>query len=115
MVRKSSAEVAGDIRLITYTQTLWQVLSAVHVVASSVLVAWIYLLKSERHGGVPENSGQGLDLLANNIVFTFGLSDMLFWGYIYTVVKEERREVLLVRQKRQEEDEEDAVNKGETS
>lgn len=111
-MRKSSAEVAEDIRLVTYTQTLWQVFSAVHVVASSALVAWIYLVKSERYGRLP-NSGEGTDLLANNVVFTFGLSDMLFWGYIYTVVKEERREVLLVRQKRQEEDEEDAVNKGE--
>lgn len=112
VVRKSSAEVGEDIRLVTYTQTLWQILSAVNVIGSSILVAWIYLVKSERHGQL-QNTGEGLDLLANNIVFTFGLSDMLFWGYIYTVVKEERREVLLIRERRMEEDEEDAVNKGE--
>lgn len=69
-------------------------------------------MKSERHGPL-QSTGKGLDLLANNIVFTFGLSNMLFWGYIYTVVKEERREVLLIRERRMEEDEEDAVNKGE--
>lgn len=69
-------------------------------------------MKSERHGPL-QSTGEGLDLLANNIVFTFGLSNMLFWGYIYTVVKEERREVLLIRERRMEEDEEDAVNKGE--
>lgn len=112
-------KVEGEIMVITAAQGIWQVLCAFNVVVSSGLVAWIYLLKTERRetvlGSGSKFTGEGLDVLANSVVFTFGLSNMLFWGYIFTVIKEERREVLLVLQKRQEEDEEDAVNKGETT
>ena len=35
----------------------------------------------------------GLGLLANGAVFTACLADMLFWGYVWTNLKEEGREL----------------------
>ena len=49
-------------------------------------------------------------LLVSDVVFSIGISDMLFWGYLYTVVKEERRQVMVVREMRRAEDEEDETN-----
>lgn len=87
-------------------QTLWQTLAGLHVVMASALVLAIYLLKSAKYGSTAR-VGEGWDLLANDVVFTVGMSDMLFWGYLYTVVKEERREVMAVVERRMVEDEED--------
>ena len=33
-------------------------------------------------------------LVGNQVVFSAGLMDMLFWGYLWTVLREERREIL---------------------
>jgi hypothetical protein len=54
---------------------------------------WIYLMKSnsgtiidsDTIGGI-----KGLSLLANSAVFTAAMGEMLFWGYVWTVLKEER-------------------------
>lgn len=75
----------------------------------SNIVAWIYL-----HGGDVElGPTTGFGLLTSDVVFSISLSNMLFWGYIYTVIKEEKRQVMEVREKRRVEDEEDETNRGE--
>ena len=47
-------------------------------------------------------------MLANQIVFSASLMDMLFWGYLWTVIRDERREVLgRVQMLREGDDEEE--------
>ena len=94
-------------RLLT-TQDLWQVLSGIQVLIWSIIVAWIYTLG----GRVELGPSVGLGLLANDVVFTVSISSMMFWGYLYTVIKDEKRQVLEVRERRREEDEEDETNRG---
>ncbi|RMZ80442.1 hypothetical protein DV737_g3001, partial [Chaetothyriales sp. CBS 132003] len=49
------------------------------------------------------------DVLGNQVVFSVALVDMLFWGYLWTVIREERREVVQrVQQIRAEEEEEES-------
>jgi hypothetical protein len=50
----------------------------------------------------------GVVLLANRVTFTAGLADMLFWGYLWTVLKDEGREIggLLARRREIEEEDE---------
>lgn len=104
--RKSSQALGEEAFAILSAQTLWQTLAGLHVVLSSAVVLGIYLLKSERYGSTAR-TGEGWDLLANDVVFAAAMSDMLFWGYVYTVVKEERKEVLEVLGRRREDDEVD--------
>lgn len=48
------------------------------------------------------------DLLANRVTFTVGLTNMLFWGYLWTTLKDEGREIgkLLARRRAMEEEDE---------
>lgn len=42
-----------------------------------------------------ETGGSGvIGMLANRVTFTFALTDMLFWGYLWSALREEAREVL---------------------
>ena len=117
-VRKSSVEVGETIAKLNLTQTTWQIFSGLHVIVSAVFVSWMYIFQSEKYGRSiftasawsPAGEAQTSSLLANNVTFTLGMVDMLFWGYLYTTVKEERRSVLEVAQRRREEDEEDQAN-----
>ena len=69
-----------------------------------VIVVWVYgvarsALRSGGSGnrkGAGSGSGwaSGMSGLCNDVVFTACLVDMLVWGYVYTVVKEERRAVV---------------------
>jgi hypothetical protein len=75
------------------SQSSWMSLAATRVFVMGGLVMWIYLMKSnsgtiidsDTVGGV-----KGLGLLANSAVFTVAMGEMLFWGYVWTVLKEER-------------------------
>lgn len=106
-VRKSSAEVGESIARITLVQSVWQGLAGIHVVVAAAFVAWSYVFRSEKYG----RRDMGFSVLANNVTFTVGMVDMLFWGYLYTTIKEERREVLKVGERRRTEDEEDEANR----
>jgi len=105
-LRKSSAEVGETVSKLLSTQDTWQLLSGVHVLVCASLVAWIYL----HRGNVEIGPSAVFGLLVSDVVFSIGISDMLFWGYLYTVVKEERRQVMVVREMRRAEDEEDETN-----
>jgi len=108
-LRKSSAEVGETVSRLLSTQDTWQLLAGVHVLICANIVAWIYL-----HGGNVEiGPSTVFGLLVSDVVFSLGISDMLFWGYIYTVVKEEKRQVMVVREMRRAEDEEDEANRGD--
>ncbi|KAK5942098.1 hypothetical protein PMZ80_006051 [Knufia obscura] len=108
-LRKSSPEVGEAISRLLVAQDLWQLLAGIHVLVCSPLVAWIYL----QGGQVELGPSTGLGLLTSDVVFTIAISDMLFWGYMYTVIKEEKRQVMEVREIRRVEDEEDETNRGE--
>jgi Increased loss of mitochondrial DNA protein 1 len=74
------------------SQASWMSLAATRVFVMGGLAVWIYLLKSER--GVIIDTDQiggvkGMGLLANSVVFTAAMGEMLFWGYVWTVLKEE--------------------------
>ena len=113
LLRKSSAEVGESIAKLNLMQSTWQVFAGLHGVVAAGFVAWIYLFRSQKYG----RSGMGVvgaastSVLANNVTFSIGMIDMLFWGYLYTTIKEERRTVLQVMEKRRTEDEEDEANK----
>jgi len=108
-LRKSSAEVGETMSRLLLSQDLWQLLAGIHVLVCSVLVAWIYLYGAKIEIG----PSTGFGLLSSDVVFTVSISDMLFWGYTYTAIKEEKRQVMEVREKRRLEDEEDETNRGE--
>ncbi|OAL23647.1 hypothetical protein AYO22_06224 [Fonsecaea multimorphosa] len=115
---KSPSRYAEELHTLLTAQSRWLTLSAIHVLASSTLVFWIYMFHSHSASSTtsaaadaeswPSSLLPGLDLLANRVVFTVGLADMLFWGYLWTVLKEEGREVAnaLARRRREAEDDE---------
>ncbi len=105
---RSSSRYAEELHTLLTAQSRWLTLSGIHVLASSALVAWIYLLHSHSSTGqsLPSSSLSGFGLLANRVTFTAALMDMLFWGYLWTVVKDEGREVgqALARRKQVDDD-----------
>jgi hypothetical protein len=75
------------------SQSSWMSLAATRVFVMGGLAMWIYLAKSD--SGVITGSDaiggiKGIGLLANSVVFTAAMGEMLFWGYVWTVLKEER-------------------------
>ncbi|KIV94273.1 hypothetical protein PV10_02055 [Exophiala mesophila] len=99
----TSSRYGEELHTLYSAQSRWLTLSGLRVFGSSILVAWIYVFYS--HG--KETLGfSGLGLLANRVTFTLALSDMLFWGYLWTVLKDEARHVAIgVARKREAEEE----------
>lgn len=108
--RKSSAEVAEAISKLVSSQDIFMLLSGIHVFIMSSLVAWIYVTKADVAEEARSDHPGSWAILANQTSFILALMDMLFWGYLYTVIKEERRQVLLVGQERRNADAEDEAN-----
>jgi hypothetical protein len=104
----SSSRYGEELHTLLTGQARWLAVAGIHVLGSSVLVAWIYLFHSHSATGqsLPSESLSGLSLLANRVTFTAALVDMLFWGYLWTVLKEEGREVgkALARRRAAEDD-----------
>ena len=96
----NKARLGEEVHTTISSQSSHLSLAVVHVFASGVLVAWIYLFHSSRNmllGAATTSrtvSGSLGALLGNQVVFSAALMDMLFWGYLWTVIREERREVL---------------------
>lgn len=90
--KENAGALAEQAAVLRASQASWMSLAATRVFVTGGLAMWIYLLKSERGmiidtdtiGGV-----KGMGLLANSVVFTAALAEMLFWGYVWTVLKEE--------------------------
>lgn len=97
----SRARRGEDLAVLSAAQNTHMGLAFVRVLVEGVLVAWIYVAfgrRSNTTGGSDNLGGLGLAqgvgaALGNQVVFTAALGDMLFWGYLWTVVREERREV----------------------
>jgi len=72
-------------------------------------VFWIYTFHSHANSEGGDAMFPGLLRLANRVTFTAGLADMFFWGYLWTVLKEEAREVgrLLARRRAIEDEDRD--------
>lgn len=76
-------------------QTLWQALCAGLVFCNGALVVYVYLSSGGRRGS-SDRDIRVATLLSTDVVFAASMAGMLFWGYLYTVLKEERREVLIL-------------------
>lgn len=104
----TSSRYAEELHTLLTAQSRWLTLSGLHVLASSSFVFWVYIFHSHTDSSAATTSVKsGLGLLANRVVFTTGLADILFWSYLWTVLKEEGRDVArsLARRKESEEDE----------
>ncbi|KAK5262467.1 hypothetical protein LTR20_000690 [Exophiala xenobiotica] len=104
----SSSRLAEELHTLLTAQSRWLTLAGLHVLASSGLVFWIYMFHSHAQSDATDSMFPGVGLLANRVTFTAGLADMLFWGYLWTVLKDEGREIggLLARRRQIEEEDE---------
>jgi hypothetical protein len=105
----SPRRYAEQVHTLLTAQARWLTLAGLHVLGSSILVAWIYLFHSvpDSHShshsqSLPSSSLSGVALLANRVTFTAALVDMLFWGYLWTVLKDEGRDVAKALARRRE-------------
>ena len=96
-----------------YAQNQWMGLAAVRVLLMGLLVMWMYLFQGERRGGYMRTSAKmgssGFTLLANRAVFTAAMVDMLFWGYLWTNIREEGRELAMAVSRLSDQNEEDEL------
>lgn len=96
----NKARLGEEVHTTVSSQSCHLSLAVAHVFASGMLAAWIYLFHSSRNILLSASrssrtaSGSLGALLGNQVVFSTALMDMLFWGYLWTVIREERREVL---------------------
>ncbi|EXJ96116.1 hypothetical protein A1O1_01242 [Capronia coronata CBS 617.96] len=105
----SSSRLAEELSTIYNAQSRWLTLTGLHVLGSAVLAVWIYVFystsaaqsQSQLQASVAA-SFLGLARLANRATFTAAFLDMLFWGYLWTVLKEEGREVAKALARRRE-------------
>jgi hypothetical protein len=115
-LKQSRSAQGENLHTLLSLQSLHLSFSTLTIFVTGVLTAWIYLFHSERNllSGMSDTSSISKDgslgsVLGNQVVFSASLIEMLFHGYLWTVVREERREVLqgvAVRRKEMEEDDE---------
>lgn len=104
-------EVGEKVYALRTVQNQWMGLAGVRVVLLGVLLGWMYVFQSERRDGFGMLSAppptKGFGLLANRVVFTAAMTDMLVWGYVWTVLREEGGDVMkMIATLRAEDDEE---------
>lgn len=103
-----SSRLGEELHTLLSAQSRWLTLAGLHVLASALFVFWIYMFHSHAQSGSDNAIFPVLLRLANRVTFTAGLADMLFWGYLWTVLKDEGREVgkmLAIRRQIEDEDE----------
>lgn len=111
----SKARLGEEIHTTITAQSSHLNLAFIHVCGAGALVAWIYLFHSSRNflstssslSSPKTQAGSLAAVLGNQVVFSAALMDMLFWGYLWTVIREERREVLTKVQGMRAEEEDD--------
>ena len=99
-----SKERMGEaLAVLSAAQNHWMTLAFLRVVLQGGLCIWAYLVVGGRDllglrtgvmSSIKEESGSLKLVLGNQVVFTVALMDMLFWGWVWSVIREERREVL---------------------
>lgn len=94
-------------------QGQWMLISTIKALVYGLLVMYSYLTTPREQGmgyvpSLEKNAGRqwGLGLLNNRITFVAAFTEMLFWGYIWTTLKEEERELATRIKKRREEESE---------
>lgn len=105
----TSSRYAEELHTLFTAQSRWLTFSGLRMLGSAILVAWIYVFHSHSSTFTSTSSATttGMSLLANRVTFTVALSDMLFWGYLWTVLKDEGRQVatnVAIRRAAEEED-----------
>ena len=98
--QQQSSRYAEELHTLFTAQSRWLTLSGVRMLGSAALVAWIYVFHSHRAALTSSSSSSaaaavtaGFSLLTTRVTFTVALFDMLFWGYLWTVLKDEGRQV----------------------
>jgi hypothetical protein len=86
----SRARRGEDLAVMSGKQSEIMGFALVRVMIEGFLCAWIYIVKGRGFG---DRGGLLVELLGNQVVFSGAMLDMLFWGYLWTVVREERRVV----------------------
>ncbi|KIV77580.1 hypothetical protein PV11_09369 [Exophiala sideris] len=104
---KSSSRLGEELYTLLNAQSRWLTLAGLHVLGSALFVFWIYAFHSHAIFGTDNAIFPSALRLANRVTFTAGLADMLFWGYLWTVLKEEGREVGSMLARRREIEAED--------
>lgn len=90
-------------------QGQWMLVSAGKALTYGALVMYSYLVGPREQGvanviPAQRNAGRwGIGLLNNRVTFTAAFMEMLFWGYLWTVLQEEGRELAVKIQKLREE------------
>ncbi|KAF7505659.1 hypothetical protein GJ744_000594 [Endocarpon pusillum] len=88
--------------ILHHAQGLWMVVSTVKTLVFGVLVMGSYLSTAREGGGmgyvvpVVDERGPGwfgLGMLNNRVTFVGAFVEMLFWGYLWTTLKDEQREL----------------------
>lgn len=110
--KAEAGELGEKVYRLRYAQNQWMGLAAVRVLLMGLLVMWMYLFQGERRGGFMKTSakmGSGFSLLANRAVFSAAMIDMLFWGYLWTNIREEGRELAMAVSRLSDQNEEDEL------
>lgn len=110
--KQEMGELGEKVYRLRYAQTQWMGLAGVRVLLMGVLVGYTYVFEGSRGGYMSSfKSGKmsGISLLANRAVFSASMMDMLFWGYLWTNVREEGRDLAISVSKLREENEEDEL------
>ncbi|KAI1613927.1 hypothetical protein EDD36DRAFT_210299 [Exophiala viscosa] len=104
---KSSSRLGEELHTLLSAQSRWLTLAGLHVLGAALFVFWIYAFHSHALFGSDNAIFPSALRLANRVTFTAGLADMLFWGYLWTVLKEEGRWVGSMLARRREIEDED--------
>jgi hypothetical protein len=113
--KAEAGELGEKVYRLRYAQTQWMGMAGIRVLFMGLLVMWTYVFQGNRndegssYGGRKMNAGGGFTLLANRAVFSAAMMDMLFWGYLWTNVREEGRELAVAVSRLREETTEDEL------
>jgi hypothetical protein len=110
--KQSHTELGEKVYRLRYAQTQWMGLAGLRVLLMGLLVGYTYVFEGMREGYMSSfqlSKISGISLLTNRAVFTASMTDMLFWGYLWTNVREEGRELAISVSRLREQNEEDEL------
>lgn len=109
--KAEAGELGEKVYRLRYTQSQWMAVAGVRVLIMGWLVMWAYLFHGDRSRGsrYGMKGMSGFALLANRAVFSAAMTDMLFWGYLWTNIREEGRELAMAVSRLRDQSEEDEL------
>jgi hypothetical protein len=110
--KAEAGELGEKVYRLRYAQNQWMGLAGVRVLVMGLLVMWTYVFQGQRSGAssYAKMGMSGLPLLANRAVFSAAMMDMLFWGYLWTNVREEGRELAMAVSQLRDQNEDELLN-----